>query len=87
MQGCPSSLIGDGSVTLSEGLSLLVSEHKPLRNQLESLFSLCQKVEAKEEKATVFEDLVKEVDDFTTNLEFHSVREEDILFRMMEVHI
>ncbi len=87
MQGCPSSLIGDGPVTLSKGLSLLVSEHKPLRNQLESLFALCQKVDVEEEKATVFEDLVKEVDDFTTNLEFHSVREEDILFRMMEVHI
>ena len=36
MQGCPSivTLIGDGPVTLSEGLQKLVSEHGPLRNRL-----------------------------------------------------
>ena len=50
MQGCPSSLIGNGPVTLSEGLSLLVGEHVPLREQLEVLFSLCTKVETEEEK-------------------------------------
>ena len=31
MQGCPSSLFGNESVTLSEGLQKLVSEHQPLR--------------------------------------------------------
>ena len=87
MQGCPSSLIGNGPVTLSEGLSILVSEHGPLREQLESLFNLCNKIEVTEEKEAEFGKLVKEVADFTTNLEFHSVREEDILFQMMEVYI
>ncbi len=38
MQGCPSSLIGNGPVTLSEGLQKLVNEHGPLRNRLETLF-------------------------------------------------
>lgn len=87
MQGCPSNLIGNGPVTLSEGLSLLVNEHGPLRERLESLFSLCQRIDAEEEKATVMEELVREVVDFSSNLEFHSVREEDILFRMMEVYL
>ena len=87
MQGCPSSLIGDGPVTLSEGLSLLVSEHVPLREQLETLFSLCDTVKTTEEKEASFNDLIKEVTEFSANLEFHSVREEDILFRMMEVYL
>jgi regulator of cell morphogenesis and NO signaling len=87
MQGCPSSLIGNGPATLSEGLSLLVGEHVPLREQLEVLFSLCTKVETVDEKEVAFDELVKEVVSFSTNLEFHSVREEDILFRMMEVYL
>lgn len=87
MQGCPSSLIGDGPVTLSEGLSLLVGEHLPLREQLEALLSLCTKIETAEEKKVALDELVEEVVSFSTNLEFHSVREEDILFRMMEVYL
>lgn len=87
MQGCPSSLIGDGPVTLSEGLSLLVSEHAPLREQLETLFTLCNNVKTTDDKEVAFNDLIKEVSEFTTNLEYHSVREEDILFRMMEVYL
>ena len=73
MQGCPSSLIGDGPVILSEGLQKLVNEHDPLRNQLEILFSLCNKVEVEENKEAPFEELMKEVIDFSTKLEFHSV--------------
>ncbi|WP_428910913.1 hemerythrin domain-containing protein [Niallia sp. Krafla_26] len=87
MQGCPSSLIGNGPVTLSEGLSLLVSEHGPLRKQLEALFSFCNQVKTTKEKETSFNDLIKEVTEFSSNLEFHSAREEDILFRMMEVYL
>ena len=87
MQGCPSSLIGDGPVTLSEGLQKMVNEHGPLRNQLETLFSLCHKVEVEENKEIPFEELLKEVKDFSAKLEFHSVREENYLFRMMEVYI
>ena len=87
MQGCPSSLIGDGPVTLSEGLQKLVSEHGPLRNRLETLFSLCNKVEVEENKEVPFEELIHEVKVFSTKLEFHSVREENYLFRMMEVYI
>ena len=65
----------------------MVCEHVPLREQLEVLFSLCTKVETEEEKSVTLEELVKEVVSFSTNLEFHSVREEDILFRMMEVYL
>lgn len=71
--------------TLSEGLNKLISEHIPLRNRLESIFSLCHKVE--EEAGEGFEQLIQEVKVFFENLEHHSVREEDILFRMMEAYL
>lgn len=87
MQVCPSSLIGNEPVELSEGLLKLVNEHPPLRDQLENLSSLCNKVEVEEEKEASFEQLIGEVIDFSTRLEYHSAREEDYLFRMMEVYI
>ena len=87
MQGCPSSLIGNGPVMLSEGLQKLVNEHGPLRNRLEVLFSLSNTVEVDAEKEAPFEKLIKEVMNFSKELEFHSVREENYLFRMMEVYI
>ena len=59
----------------------------PYVDQLETLFSLCNKVEVEENKEAPFEELLHEVIDFSTKLEFHSVREEDYLFRMMEVYI
>ncbi|MDV2888073.1 hemerythrin domain-containing protein, partial [Alkalihalophilus pseudofirmus] len=74
-------MFGSDPITLSEGLNKLVSEHIPLRNSLENLNSLCKKVE--EEQQASFEQLVQEVKAFATNLDYHSEREEDILFRMM----
>ncbi|WP_157273183.1 hemerythrin domain-containing protein [Neobacillus bataviensis] len=85
MQGCSSGMFGNGPVTLSDGLNKLVSEHVPLRNSLETLVSLCKQVE--EEQGDSFEVLIKEVKEFTTNLDYHSEREETILFRMMEVYL
>lgn len=87
MQGCPSSLIGNEPVELSEGLLKLVNEHPPLRDLLENLSSLCNKVGGEEEKEAPFKQLVEEVIDFSTKLEYHSIREEDYLFRMMEVYL
>ncbi|MCQ6277348.1 hemerythrin domain-containing protein [Bacillus sp. V3B] len=87
MQGCPSGLIGNEPVELSEGLLKLVNEHPPLRELLENLSSLCKKVEMEEEKEASFKQLIEEVIDFSTKLEYHSGREEDYLFRMMEVYI
>jgi regulator of cell morphogenesis and NO signaling len=87
MNGCPSGLFGNGPVTLSEGLQKLVNEHPPLRNRLESLFALCNKIEIDEEKEAFFNQLIREVVDFSTNLEYHSTREENYLFRMMEVYL
>ena len=87
MQGCPSSLFGNEPVTLSAGLLLLENEHEPLREMLESLASLCHTVKEKRRQAASFEQLVVEVNAFLTKLDYHSVREEDYLFRMMEVYI
>lgn len=75
---------GNG-VTLSEGLYKLVSEHVPLRTSLDSLYSLCDRVE--EENSTSFPQLVQDVNQFSSDLDYHSVREEDILFRRMEVYL
>jgi regulator of cell morphogenesis and NO signaling len=76
---------GNGAIALSEGLNKLVSEHLPLRNSMEHLLSYCKKVE--EEQGAAFDVFIQEVKDFFHSLEFHSVREEDILFRMMEKYL
>ena len=87
MQGCPSGLFGNEPVTLSEGLQQLVNEHTPLRNHLETLFTLCNEVEKAEDKQAPFAQLIQEVTDFEKSLRFHSRREEDYMFAMMEVYI
>lgn len=87
MQGCPSSLIGNGPVTLSEGLLTLFNEHTPLRNRLETLLSLSNKVKEEEDKSASFVQLVQEVKEFKAKLDHHSSREEDYLFKMMEAYI
>ncbi|NSL52171.1 hemerythrin domain-containing protein [Calidifontibacillus erzurumensis] len=87
MIGCASGLFGDGPVTLSEGLQILVDEHAPLRKSLETLESYSNKIEFEEEKATVFQQLIQEVKAFNENLSRHSAKEEDHLFTMMEKYI
>ena len=52
------------------------------------LFSLCNKVEVKEYKEVPFEELIHEVKVFSYKaLNFIQIREENYLFRMMEVYI
>ncbi|GHH99217.1 hemerythrin domain-containing protein [Neobacillus kokaensis] len=85
MQGCHSGMFSNGPVSLSDGLNKLVSEHIPLREGLEKLFSLCKTVT--EEQGPSFEELVQAVKNFSKELDYHSEREETILFRMMEVYI
>ncbi|WP_042355590.1 hemerythrin domain-containing protein [Bacillus rubiinfantis] len=85
MQGCPSEMFGNDPVTLSEGLHTLVSEHLPLRDSLNELYSLCEKIKKGESDA--FQQLIGDVDRFSSQLERHSKREEDILFRMMEEYL
>lgn len=84
---CCSGKIGNGPLKLSEGLLKLESEHQPLLIMLENLLTLCEKIEAEGEKGPYFEELIGEVIEFTKKLEYHAVREEDYLFRMLEVYI
>jgi len=86
MQGCHSGLMNNSPAALSEGLNKLVSEHIPLRKGLDTLFSLCNKIEEVQDVVT-FGELVVEVKEFFKSLEHHSHREEDHLFRMMEVYL
>ena len=86
MNGCHSGF-GGGPVTLSEGLQILINEHIPLRNSLETLSVLCKKVKADDEKEAFFNQLLQEVNDFNESLSRHSAREEDYLFKMMEKYL
>lgn len=86
MNGCHDGFAGIPK-NLSEGLQILINEHIPLRNSLESLSSLCKSVGAEEEKEAVFIQLLEEVKEFNENLSRHSVREEDYLFKMMEKYL
>jgi regulator of cell morphogenesis and NO signaling len=87
MQGCPSGIIGQEPVTLSAGLQQLKNEHPPLLRLLSDLLILCERIESADEKAITFQQLVMDVTSFATKLEFHSEREEDYLFRMMEAYL
>lgn len=86
MNGCHSGFAGIPD-NLSEGLQILINEHIPLRNNLETLSSLCNKVGTGEEKNVVFTQLLQEVKEFNENLSRHSAREEDYLFKMMEKYL
>lgn len=87
MQGCPSGLLGNEVVELSEGLAQLKSEHPPLLNLLSELLTLCKEVEIQDDKAPLFLKLVEDVKSFSAKLEYHSTREEDYLFRKMEEYL
>lgn len=87
MQGCASGLIGQEPVVLSSGLQQLKNEHPPLLDLLDGLLFLCNKIENDIEKSNTFEQLTFEVPSFFKKLEFHSEREEDYLFRMMEMYM
>lgn len=75
-------LIGNEPIELSEGLLKLANEHKPLRDLLDGLFTLCNQVEENS-----FIQLIEEVKNFSTKIDHHSVREENYLFRVMEGYL
>ncbi|KAA9026059.1 hemerythrin domain-containing protein [Niallia endozanthoxylica] len=87
MEGCMSSLIGNGPVEFSKGFEKLLEEHVSLRQQLEALLQMVQLLNQQEEKAEVFADLRKKVSAFFKELEAHSQKEESILFPMLETYI
>lgn len=87
MQGCPSGLLGNEIVELSEGLAQLKKEHPPLLALLSDLLTLCKEVEAQDDKEKLFLQLAEDVKSFSEKLEYHSTREEDYLFRKMEEYL
>jgi regulator of cell morphogenesis and NO signaling len=84
MQGCMSAFGGMEPVELSQGLEQLKSEHPPLLERLESLYTLTQEIDKDLNSIGVFTQLITEVKEFIAELEPHSEREEGVLFRMME---
>lgn len=87
MQGCASTMMGNGSATLSEGLAQLKCEHIPLLEKLHGLFDICSKIEKDDAVKENFAMLEPAVNTFIAELEPHSEREEKILFRMMEKYL
>ncbi|GLB60425.1 hemerythrin domain-containing protein [Cytobacillus sp. NCCP-133] len=86
MEGCMSSMMGNGSVALSRGLKQLKEEHPPLLAMLEELLRISLKIEESPDKAA-FNLLTEKVRSFIQALDPHSEREEGVLFRMMEQYL
>lgn len=87
MEGCMSALGGNDSIILSKGLAQLKAEHVPLLEKLHGLNALCSNIEKDENIAENFSKLGPAVKVFMAELEPHSEREEQVLFRMMENYL
>ncbi len=72
---------------LCEGLKQLRSEHPPLVEQLEKLYSLTQQIDQEIDLEKNFAELFTRVKEFKAALDPHSEREEGVLFPMMGVYI
>ncbi|MED4448395.1 hemerythrin domain-containing protein [Cytobacillus firmus] len=86
MEGCMSSMKGNGPIILSKGLKRLKEEHPPLLAMLEELLHITNKMEETPDRA-LFEKLTEHVRNFCSKLDPHSKREEGVLFRMMEQYL
>ncbi len=82
-----SSMLGNTTVHLSEGLQQLKNEHPPLLNKLAELLKLCLEIEDGENTRENFAKLRPSVIEFFEELEPHSEREEGVLFEMMAAYI
>lgn len=87
MEGCVSGMIGNEPVTLCEGLAQLKAEHGPLLEKLHGLHSICENIENAEIAEEQFLLLRPAVVTFIAELEPHSEREEEVLFKMMETYL
>ncbi len=87
MSGCMSSMGGNATVSLCEGLAQLKAEHIPLLEKLHGLYDLCLKIEKDEQPESQFALLEPAVQVFMDELGPHSEREEQVLFRMMEKYL
>jgi regulator of cell morphogenesis and NO signaling len=86
MEGCMSSMMGNGPIILSKGLNQLKEEHPPLLAMLEELLHITIKMGESPDRA-LFEKLTEHVQNFCSKLDPHSEREEGVLFRMMEQYL
>ena len=87
MSGCMSGFGGMPQAELSEGLKQLKSEHPPLLEQLEKLYTLTQNIDQELNVEEDFIELIEQVKAFKAALDSHSEREEGVLFPMMATYI
>ena len=87
MSGCMSGFGGMPQAELSEGLKQLKSEHPPLLEQLEKLYTLTQNIDQELNVEEDFIELIEQVKAFKAALDSHSEREEGVLFPMMGTYI
>jgi len=79
-----------GAVTLCPALSRLKQEHIPLRNQLEQLIQIAQKIgedASREDWREPLRELKEKAVHFEQELDPHSIREEEFLFPAMAKYI
>jgi regulator of cell morphogenesis and NO signaling len=86
MDGC-SAFNDNQPGTLCEGLSQLKSEHGPLLEKLDGLYTICSNIDNNENPEENFATLTPAVKTFIAELDPHSEREERVLFRMMENYL
>ncbi|MEH7436558.1 hemerythrin domain-containing protein [Neobacillus drentensis] len=87
MSGCMSGFGGMPQAELSEGLKQLKSEHPPLLEQLEKLYTLTQNIDQELNVEEDFIELIEQVKAFKAALDPHSEREEGVLFQMIGTYI
>lgn len=87
--GCMSSMMLKEIDHLCPGLEQLKKEHVPLTRQMENFYELTQLMDQNETEAThgKLQQLYKQVQQFVSELEPHSEREEGILFEMVAAYI
>lgn len=87
MEACMSSMLGNDTFQLCQGLEQLKGEHPPLLNKIDAIVELCIIAEKQGEVGEDFKKIRPAVIEFAEELHVHSTREEDVLFEMMAVYI
>jgi len=87
--GCGGMSNGAGApaVALCAPLQQLRDEHAPLREMMDAFNSTAQAIMTSDDGIKLFNLLREQVADFTVQLKKHAVKEDDVLFPMMALHI
>lgn len=87
--GCGGMMMGGTPTEYCAALARLIKEHGPLREMMDEFHELALQIgkEADEDSKEPLKTLHEKVNAFIRDLDPHSRREEDVLFKMMEKYI